>query len=72
MFQHCNVEVGSLSIRSKHLQLICAAGCSLSRCPLANIVTANHLLAGGATPPYRTYIYIERKWRFLYCSLDIA
>jgi hypothetical protein len=35
MSQHCNVEVGSLSIRGKHLQLICAAGCVLSRCPLA-------------------------------------
>ena len=27
MSQRCNVEVGSLSIRSKHLQLICTAGC---------------------------------------------
>ena len=35
MSQHCNVEVGSLSIRSRHSQLICAAGCAFSRCPLA-------------------------------------
>ena len=35
MSQHCNVEVGSLSIRSRHSRLICAAGCAFSRCPLA-------------------------------------
>ena len=31
MSQHCNVEVGSLSIRSKHLQLICTAGCCVQQ-----------------------------------------